>query len=151
MRTSSEIKWCEACQKDTTGKDLTRWYNESMSQSDFTKPADRGERVPLSLVMPYAQAYLDRFSDGRDSVAPMLDREKLLADHPEWAGTKEATPVLLLAERARLSPSTLSKWLRAKGGTIGFYDADAILIASGAPGTADSLLSFDASEQEGSE
>jgi hypothetical protein len=136
-----------------------------MSQSDFTKPADRGERVPLSLVMPYAQAYIDRLGDGRDTDAPMLDRASLLAAHPEWASGNYPTPVLLLAERASLTPRTLYRWLLAKEGTIGYFDADAILTAvddTGAwstdPGlcayrdmAADSLLQFDASEQEGLE
>lgn len=136
-----------------------------MSQTDFPKPADRGERVPLSLVMPYAQAYVARIGDGRNTNAPMLDRASILAAHPEWASGSYPTPVLLLAERARLSPRTLYGWLRNPTGTLGFFDADAILTAvddTGAwqtdPGlaahwdmAADSLLSFDASEQEGLE
>jgi len=136
-----------------------------MSNESCPKPRDRGERVPLALVMPYARAYLDRIGDGRDSEAPMLDRAKLLADHPEWASGNRPTALLLLAERARLSPGTLSVWLSSKDGTCGFFDADAILTAVDETGAwhydaglaafwdmaSDSLLQCDASEQEGTE
>lgn len=86
--------------------------------------------MPLSIVIPYAQAYLDRFSG---DAGAMIDRDGLIADHPDWATSKESTPLLLLAERAHLSPSTLSKYLRGEG-TIGFFDADALLTAVGAVG-----------------
>jgi hypothetical protein len=135
-----------------------------MSQSDFTKPCDRGERVPFSLVAPYAQAYIDRFAGDGDSPNQMIKREALLADRPDWRSGNYPTALMMLADRADLSPSTLAKQLRSREGTIGFFDADAILVAVGDTGLwrtdpglcafrdmAESLLSFDASEQEGSE
>ena len=109
------------------------------------RSTNRGERLPLAHVMPYVEARIAAWYGGAGSDSATgrnayVTADDIRADHPEWRSSAEPVPVLLLAERAGISPRTLGGWLRAyqKGdegrSTIGFYDADALVVALGDTG-----------------
>lgn len=103
---------------------------------------NRGERIPLAHIMPHVEARVRAWYGGAGadlaSERPYVTPDAIRADHPEWKSSAESVPVLLIAERAGISPSTLGGWLRSyqKGreGTIGFFDVDGLVVALGDTG-----------------
>jgi hypothetical protein len=110
----------------------------------LTRSTHRGERIPLEYIIPHVERRVVAWYGGAGadlaSERPYITPDAIRADHPEWRSSAEAVPVLLIAERAGVSPSTLGGWLRAwqkgraEGRTIGFFDVDGLVVALGDTG-----------------
>lgn len=108
------------------------------------KNPNRGERVPRRLVIPYVEKWIHQYNidhppntspvdeDGFGS-EPYYTTQSILDEHPEWAEVHEAQPILFLADKAGINPSTIGKWVRqfktTAEGHIGFFDVDRLFTA----------------------